>query len=332
VDIYIYKPDFTPLYAENHIISSIWHTYYDDVGTVEIRVGMDSAMIGPVLPQNNGDVILVQGGNSAWVHSESTLGDDGEFKIFGNTLHIMLAWRAVDPFTATDTVENIIRSKITGQFMTSGSNKYMASFALAPAIGGTRTVTYEVRDNQKTLLDVVRELAALEGLGFEIVFDAAAQTYRFRLYRGEDRTAGENMLIFSEDERNIDNIEYTAMQMDYASCGYMQVKNEETGAVSYHEMVKEVKSGFYRREKILTAKTEAEAEVELKKAAKEENIEGDLDERLILGTDYRLGDVGIMQKLAGNNLIVRNRRIRELLQTYEPANISVRPILGKEDI
>ncbi len=333
LDIYVYTPDFNLLHMESKVTSVQWHLKYNDAGTVEMHTDTENDIVNKILPSANSDVIIVQGNNAAWLSGLTDITDNYDFGVFGKTLNYMLNWRIVNPFSATDTTENIIRQKVIEQFMTSG-NKKIDNFILGSVIGGTSTVTYGFEDKQKTLFEVVQELCSIDNLGFKIDFDTDNEKFVFNIYRGIDRTADQTArpaLIFSEDEKNISDLQYTYMQQDYYSTGYYEQKDEETEIVSYIEVSKDDVTGFKRREKILKAKTAEEGKIELDADNKIEQIEGEI-RNIKYEKDYYLGDIVTVQKKIGDTLIVQNKRIVEVVQVHEPLNSYEKPILENEVI
>ena len=257
----------TFLHTETTTTSTQWHLKYAEVGTMEFNTDIYSDLIPYILPQTE-DIIIVQDNKSAWVHAETDItGDENNFMINGKALNFILNWRKVEPFTVTNTVENIIRSLITTAFMTAGDN-LISNFILASAIGGTSTTTYTI-DKTKPLFEVVQEICMIDNLGFSVGIEN--EKFVFRLYQGLDRTRDQTdrtAVILSEDEKTLSDSEYVFIQDNYYSCGYYAVTDDETDITTWTEKVKDIKTGFYRREKVLSATEETEAIEELKELKK----------------------------------------------------------------
>ena len=259
------------------------------------------------------------------MHAETDItGDENNFMINGKCLNHILTWRKVSPFTITNTIENIIGSLITTAFKIVGNN-FISNFISDSTIGGTTSTTYTI-DKAKPLFDVVQELCAIDNLGFSV--DIVNEQFVFRLYRGMDHTREQTdrtAVILSEDLKTLSDSEYIFMQDNYYSCGYYAVTNEETDVITWTEKVKDVKTGFYRREKVLSAYEEAKAIEELKEFKRSEEITGKSE--IGFGIDYNLGDLVTVQRKIGNTLIIKNKRVVGVDIVIEPNNDSEKPIL-----
>lgn len=314
------------LHTESLVTSVQWHLRYDDVGSVEINTDIYNDLISYILPQVHSDVIVVQGNKSAWIHAETDItGDKNNFMIAGKALNHILKWRVVTPFTATGTVENIIRNLITQKFMTVGDN-YISEFALAPTIGGTSTTTYTLEYRAKTLFDVVQDLCKIDNLGFAV--DVVNEQLVFRLYRGLNKTRDQTdrpMVILSEDLRTFSESEYVFMQDDYFSCGYYPLKDEETNEITWTEIVKTSATGFERREAVLSENEETLALKELGEKKKIEEVSGKTEVKY--GIDYELGDLVTVEREIGNTLIIKNKRVVGVDIVMETNDESETPIL-----
>lgn len=314
----------TFLHTETTTTSTQWRVRYNDIGTMEFNTDIYNDIVSYILQQEN-DIIIVQGDNSAWVHAETDItGDENNFMINGKTLNYLLNWRIVEPFEVTDTTENIIRDLITDSFMTAGSN-FISNFSMASVIGDTTSTTYTI-DKAKPLFEVVKELCAIDNLGFAI--DIKNEGFIFKLYRGIDRTREQTdrpAVILSEDLKTLSDSEYIFMQDNYYSCGYYALTDEEADVTTWTEIVKDTATGFYRREKVLSATEETEATTELKDHKKTEEINGQAE--VIYGTDYNLGDLVTVQRKIGNTLIIKNKRVIGVDIVIEPNNDSETPIL-----
>ena len=309
------------LHTETMTTSTQWHLKYADIGTMEFNTDVYSDLIPYILPQAHSDIIAVQGNKSAWIHAETDItGDELNFMINGKTLNFMLNWRIVQPYTITDTVENIIRNLITSKFMTSGNN-FISNFALADVIGGTSTTTYTIEDKPKPLFEVVQELCAIDNLGFSI--DIVNETFVFRLFRGLDKTQDQTdrpTVILSEDEKTLSKSEYIFIQDNYYSSGYYAVTADEV--TTWTEIIKDNLTGFYRRECILNDTEESKATEALKEMAKTEEISGQAE-----NINYSLGDLVTVQRKIGNALVIKNKRITGIDIVIEPNNNSETPVL-----
>jgi len=325
-DIYVYTPEFELLHIENRLTSVQWTECFADVGKLELHTDTKSDLV-PVLMENK-DAIILQGDAAALVTGITDVRGSFDFAAYGRTLSQMLLWRVVQPFAMTDTRENIIRKKVQEAFMESG-DKYISGFTMAATVGGTSKVTYEVAEEPKLLLEVVQELCAPEKLGFAIDFRPDTKQFVFGLMRGTDRSAGQTVrtpLFFSEDERNFSETQYVYNGENYRTCGYRKITAEDGELVTFGEVIKDVKTGFYRRESILSGETESEAAAALAERKNTEEIEGST-QRVVFGTDYGLGDIVTVQKLVGDTLIVKDKRIKEVWRVFERLNSYERPTM-----
>ena len=329
-ELHFFTPEFEFLHTETKTTSLQWHLKLNDVGTFEFHTDTKNDLIGYLLPTVHSDVIAVQGINSAWIHSQSDVGgDELDFGLWGKTLNEMLKWRTVEPFTATGAAESIIRQKVTECFMTAGDN-YIENLILDTALGDTNTITYDTSedDRKKSLFDVVKDICQMDNLNFDISADIYNGKFVFTLFRGTDRTIDQsvnNALVLSEDERTLYSPEYNFSQLNYASCGYYSVTTDDV--TTHSEIIKDGKTGFYRRETILSTKTQAEGETELAENKKTEQITGDVD--ILYGTDYDMGDLVTVQKNMGDINFSQNKKIVGVDIVVEPLNCYERPVLDE---
>lgn len=328
-DIFFYTPSFEEIHIEPKVTSLQWHTKYADVGTMELHTSTKNEIVEKLIPYRDKDVIVKQGKNSAWVSGMSDMDGNFDFGIYGKTLNYMLEWRVVDPFIATGIeLETLIRNKIREKFIDEGKNK-IPNFVLGELIGSTGQINYEVVDKQISLLTLIQNLCAIENLGFRIDFDTDEKEFVFNLYRGLDRRKEQterNALIFSEDEKTIRDLKYTFMSQDYYSMTYLRVENEETQTVSFNEVLKDDLTGFKRRELLSNTIDKDECISALKQATKTEILEGQV-RNIKYGVDYNLGDLATTQDRIGNEIILQDKRVVEVIQIFEPLNSYEKPIL-----
>lgn len=323
-DLYVYTPEFELLHIENRLTSVQWTECFQDVGKTEIHTDAKSDLVRVLLA--NKDAVLVQGDKSAMVMGITDVRGNLDFGVYGKSLSFLLSKRVVQPFTMRDTVENIIVKKV-GEAFESPGDRYL-SIRIDSNLGDTSKTTYTTEE-AKTLLDIVKALCEPEKLGFSLQFEPVARRYVFRLYRGTDRSAGQwvqTPLFFSEDERNFAETQYTYNAEQYASCGYRKLPSEDGETTSYKEVIKEAQTGFYRRECILPGETEEDAVKELSEKKCTEVIEGTAH-NVVFGRDYGLGDIVTVQKMIGNTLVAKNKRVKEVWRVFESLNTYERPTL-----
>ena len=330
-DIYFYTPEFELIHVESKVTSMQWHLKYADVGTMELHTDKKSKLANKLLPYGDKDFIVTQEDNAAWVNGVTDLGGTYDLGVYGRTLNHMLVWRVVSPFTLNYTIETIIRQKVTEKFITAGNNK-IDNFILGLEMGGTSSTTYTLEDKQIMLLELVKGLCGIDKLGFKVEFNTDIDKYVFNIYKGLNRTAEQTerkALIFSQDEKNINDIKYTFMAQDYYSVGYVKEKINATETteeiITFNEIVKDNVTGFKRREMLLNTDNEDEVKAKLEQAKKIEQLEGEV-RNIKHGIDYNLGDLVTVQSKIGNQLIVQNKRIVEVVQVHEPLNSYEKPI------
>lgn len=334
-DVYVYTPAFEPVCIESRVTSMQWEVCYDEHGTFELHTSQDRPLLQKVSEAITRDeeYLFVQGENAGVMTGLSVPPDIKDFAIHGKGLSYMLKWRVVKPFAAKDTAENIIRQKVREAFMNSGSAGYISGFRMAAALGNTEEIDYAT-ENMKTLYDVVQEICRLQGLGFRITCNIASKQFVFALCRGTDRSTAQSArvpLIFSEDNKNIEKLEYTVLSDAYASCGFYQKTTEppegsdEEATISYPEITKDEKTGFWRREVVLGATEYEEARAELLEAVREKEMEGEA-RSLRYGTDFALGDIVTVQKQLDRHLLTQHKRISSVRIVYEPEQEYEKPI------
>ncbi len=334
-DIYVYTPTFVPVCIESRVTSMQWEVCYDAHGTFELHTSQDRPLLQKVLEAiaQDKEYIFMQGENAGVMTGLSVPPGISDFAIHGKGLSYMLKWRVVKPFSAKDTAENIIREKVREAFMDRGSVGYISGFEMAPALGDTERIDYAT-ENMKSLYDVVQDICRPQGLGFDIACNIASKQFLFSLCRGTDRSTAQSArvpLIFSEDNKNIEGLEYTVLADGYASCGYYQKTTEPSegsngeATVSYPEITKDEKTGFWRREMVLSATDYEEAHAELLQAAWGKEMEGEA-KIIRYGTDFALGDIVTVQKQFDRQLLTQHKRISSVRIVYEPKQEYEKPI------
>ncbi len=334
-DIYIYTPEFKPVCIESRVTSMLWELHYDEQGTFELHTSQDRPLLQHVIGAASRDeeYFFIQGKNAGIMTGISVPAEINDFSVYGKTLSHMLQWRVVKPFSAEDTAENIIRQKVQEAFMDGKSENYIESFAMAAPLGNTEKVSYTT-ESMKTLYEVVQELCRPQGLGFEIAPDLSWKQLVFSVLRGTDRSTVQDArlpLIFSADNKNIEGLSYTVLSDTYASCGYYekttepQEDSDAEPTVSYPVIVKDDKTGFRRREAVLSGTEYEEARAELIEAAREKEMEGEA-RSLLYGKDFALGDIVTVQKQIDRQLLTQHKRISAVRIVYEPGQEYEKPI------
>ncbi|NLM50186.1 MAG: hypothetical protein GX196_04445 [Clostridiaceae bacterium] len=311
-DIYLYTPEFRLLYIIPRAVSVWWDLFYDDVGKVEIYLDKDDDVLDVLLSHD--DIIISQGKNSAWI--SGFYQDSKKLAIFGKTLSHMLSWRVCMPFRLSGAVDDIVYSKVSEAFIKNSNNK-IDTFFVGEKVGEVGQTDYSI-SNEKTLLEVVKELCSMESLGFRVDFDPLGEKYVFLLYKGRDRRAqGEDPLVYSEEDKNINDIIFFKKMDEYFTCGYCQ------GDL----VIKTDAFGFYKRDCILKAKNIGEADYELNKKEIISEIEGNCDS----GTsDVELGDIVTLQKKFNDFVASYDIQIKEIIYLFEAQKSIIRPVLKQE--
>ncbi len=224
--------------------------------------------------------------------------DAGGFRITGETLNGLLK-RVVIPSTATtlnSDVETLARSAI----------RSAASWLkLGDAKGFEKAVSYST-DTYKTADVYISDLLKLDNAGYEIKADFVNKRFVFEVLK-----SNQSDLLLSTNNLNAYDFIETYINRTIAYGGYYPKEQDDATVWTYITLNKEL-SGVYKKDVVLSAKTEKEALQELKSMVADTETEMKT-RKIAYGVDYVLGDVVRVQ----NNDTAVRKRITSIVMSQE---------------
>lgn len=173
----------------------------------------------------------------------------------------------------------------------------------------------------QTVYQAISEICAAYGLGFQLTRVGDTSYIRFRVYTGNDRTLGQNLLppvVFSHELDNLSDITELSSIEPFKNVAYVQAKNATH--VVYAPGADPTVSGFNRRVllvkatdiedaagPVLTAKLTQKGYEELAKARTINAFDGEIPQRgsYKYAKDYFLGDLVDMRNSDGISNVMR---------------------------
>lgn len=224
--------------------------------------------------------------------------DTGGFRVTGETLNGLLK-RIVIPSTATtlnSDVETLARSAV---------GSAASWLTLGDAKGFEKAVSYST-DTYKSADVYISDLLKLDNAGYEIKADFTNKQFVFEVLKSNERN-----LILSTNNLNAYDFIETYINRTVAYGGYYPKKQDDTTVWTYITLDKEL-NGVYKKDVVLSAKTEEEALQELKSMIADTETEMKT-RNVTYGVDYVLGDVVRVQ----NNDTAVRKRITSIVMSQE---------------
>lgn len=185
----------------------------------------------------------------------------------------------------------------------------------------------------KNLTDELTKLSKLSGLGITIDLDYKQKKFIFRVLDGKDLSYGQEEnppYIFSLDYDNIKKQSYIESDIGYKNVGYIAGQGEGTERTV--EVIGNERIGLDRREVFIDARDIDEngslldrGRVKLSELQQIESFENEVDTK-----DYKvLWNIGdIITILDKERSLRADKRITEIKETYENAEMKVEPTFG----
>lgn len=229
VNVHVLNRDFTLEAIIDNYESLIWRPAYSDIGDCELFVGATPELV-EILQRDRYLVrdtdITVEDGVVTYHNvmiikniQLSTSVEDGDYlTITGRELAFILHSRIVwGMATLTGTAENSIRSLINSNAINpSNTKRKIPTLTLDPAVGFSDPIDMQVTGDY--LDETVITLCQTYDYGWEIYISNNA--FRFRLYRGLDKSYAQTerpYVVFSDGFDNIYNTEYQLESENYAN-------------------------------------------------------------------------------------------------------------------
>lgn len=347
MDLWIYTEDFTAIGIVDTATSIIWTSRYRQCGDFEIYVSASSAMLD--LLQEDRLVVRPDDDMVGIIEQIQTGTDveDGDYIIAtGRCLASILSRRIIwDQTTIDGTAENGVRKLITDACISPDiQERKIDRLALDAANGWTETI--QTQYTGANLLEAVEEICAAKSYGFRVTRGTGKQ-YLFQLYKGVDRSAGQQenaRVIFSEDYENLRSTRYTLDKNEYKSVAL--VAGEGEGTARRRTIVERSvdNSGLHRREMFVDARdvssndgeiSEADyiaqladrGEMALSEAPIVQSMEGSIepDIMFIYKQDYFLGDIVTVINKHGVQV---DTRVLEVVEAWDADGYTVTPTFG----
>lgn len=186
----IYPSDFSTRYELTHAISVQMSVHYNDIGKLTL-----------VAPVNDYNIKAIQVGNMLFDTERNvtyfivnTKHDTDQNRITANgyTANWLLNKRCIASEYHLTTLE-------TGVYAIINANiRNMSRIATAASTGLTEATDAILKGGQ--LLDEIMPYLEEAGLGQKMMWDAETLSHTFKIYKGEDLTAGIHAVVFSEEQ------------------------------------------------------------------------------------------------------------------------------------
>lgn len=275
-----YDYEFNLLAAETNVISGSWEIYYNDVGSFEAHLPLNSDIV-KLLPEHR--YTVVREGTRCAVIVGYQLSD--ELVIYGRTCNWLLEKRIAAPSEYSGDAAVLARNAVLAAFPDS-------EITVQPGINGGQVIF--TQSSSSTVLDVVSGILAQDNLGHSLDFDYINKRWTFRILQGVQRP-----LLISEANKNAWELSLTDDILDLATCCVYDEGSYDSGA----------QTGIYRWQKLTTAKSEEEAKEQLSKCRAKSEMTLKL-RGLTLGTDFDVGDTVRVQTIKGPLRRTETRRIK----------------------
>lgn len=237
-----------------------------------------------------------------------------EFRLFGMSLNGILHKEVIPPTPAiTENCAKIAQSTRSTYF------KNLLGWSLIHS-SQHNEVTFETTE-YKYGNDYMQSLLALDGAGYEIIIDFDKKWLHLNILPSE-----ENPIMLSVGNLNIYDLQEDFNNKTVAYGGYYQkeaLEGEDEGEWVYIAS-DSTKTGLYKQDIILKAKTEEEAKAELKGYIAEHTLTGKT-KNIKYGVDYALGDkVRVMQ-----DGVTVWKKVTAISKWYEGSTYNEEPTLSE---
>ena len=186
----IYPSDFSTRYELKHAVSVQMSVYYNDIGKLTL-----------VAPVNDYNIKALQVGNMLFDTDRNvtyiivnTKHDTDQSRITANgyTANWLLNKRCIASEYHLTTLESGVYALVNANL------RNMSRIATAAAAGLTEATDAILKGGQ--LLDEIMPYLEEAGLGQKMVWDAETLSHTFKIYKGNDLTAGIHAVVFSEEQ------------------------------------------------------------------------------------------------------------------------------------
>lgn len=222
MEIYVYDRGINLLGMVETFTSLQWQRWFYKPGEFELicnipQIDADAATLLSLLQK--GHIVWPKGKDEAgyiyYVHPAMDGNGAETLDVKGKLLTGYLGQRIVwDNLYLTGTAEAIMRTLVDKNAISpSDAKRVIPLLSLGALHNLVPTGTYKApKDKHDNLADVLETLATTADVGQHILFDPGGKTLKYEIWRGLDRTVGQNVnsrAIFCRDYENVLTQEYT---------------------------------------------------------------------------------------------------------------------------
>ena len=254
--IYVWRyadDTFTRIAAIDYATSVIWVQRFQAVGECELYIRASEELIDIF----SGDIFLTRDDSEIAMYVETvdikTDSENGDYlTITGRSAEVMLSWRIIQravysasTTTAETIIRDLLRTWIVQPDSATLSDNYIPFLSLESAHGWSDKTTNQFTG--KNLSEVIYDLCVTYDYGLRFAWTGSG--FEIQLYKGTDRSYGQNentFVVFSPEFDNLGNTEYQHSTANYANSAIIGGEGEGTErkfATVYPQGV----TGFYRR-------------------------------------------------------------------------------------
>lgn len=330
-----YSPEMVLCFDLGQYQSLRWRPKYDSPGEFELHT--NAKHLSRVY---RGQLVLRADRPKETVKVEGIVVEENSLVITGRFLSVALADASITSrYNFNCTIEAAIRKLVEEQY-----NRVPRTLSMKLAAAGEFTETITAQVSLKNLLTVVTAMAKAGGLGFRVYADPDEQCLYFDMYKGTDRTEGQDenaRVTFSDVYFNIDSPRYEENEANYKNYAIVCGKGEGSART-----IVEVDrtNGEDRRELLVDARdlfkeegqTDAEYTAVLLQRGAEKLDEHSRIQSFEVGIksssqfrykiDWDLGDIVTGKKTAWG--VAMDQRITEVEEVFEGDAMSVTPTMG----
>lgn len=230
MDLYVLTPEYQLIDIIDNYCSIIWTRRFRDVGDFELYVPATSHYI-EILKADN--VIIRNDDDMICIIEKivlSTSEESGNYlTVTGRSVESLLERRIVWGQTIlSGTAENAIRKLITDNaFSPEIDGRRIPNFLLGPSNNFTETINMQMTGDN--LLEAVKEICTTYNYGFKITLDKLTNVIVFNIYKGTDRSTGQNsvpFVMFSPSYDNLISTEYVYDKSKLKNVAYVAGEGE----------------------------------------------------------------------------------------------------------
>ena len=351
MEFYILNQDLEILAVIDQYKSAIWTRRYYEAGDFELYAPATDALLE--ILQEGRIVARAEDTTQAGIIERLQITTDAEngnyITASGYTLQGLLNRRIVwKQTTLTGNPEKIIRRLVTENMIdTEEEKRKIPNLSLGEEIGveGSMRIQYTGDNIQTAVQDICKEYK----IGYDITLDLPNKAFIFSIYRGTDRTFGQDenpFVVFSHDFENLLTSDYAADAT--AAANVAQVAGEGEGTERVKVTVSNTNlGGIHRREIFVDAKDQSSNDGNLtaityhamlaqkgadalEEAKPIEEIDGEVEATIQykLGRDFFLGDLVEILDQYGHE---RRPRVTEIIESHDDTGESIIPTFAQDN-